>query len=156
MSHLRPALALTYAGARAALDAALAHAEQSGGSFNIAVTDTGGALLAFARMDGAFAASADIAIDKARTVAGFGGAPTDALYAAIESEPAVRDGIAGRTGVAAFGGGVPILVDGQLVGAVGASGGTAAQDKAVAEAGARAVTADPSHSPDRGDREESA
>lgn len=139
MSHVQPSLALTHAGARAAVDAALAHAETLGAAFNIAVTDAGGALLSFARMDGAFACSGDIAIDKARTVVGFGGAPTDALYAAIEGEPAVRDGIGGRAGVAAFGGGVPIVVDGHLVGAVAASGGRAEQDKAVAQAGAAAV-----------------
>lgn len=139
MSHVQPSLALTHAGARAAVDAALAHAETLGAAFNVAVTDAGGALLSFARMDGAFALSGDIAIDKARTVVGFGGAPTDALYAAIEGEPAVRDGIGGRAGVAAFGGGVPIVVDGHLVGAVAASGGSAEQDKAVAQAGAAAV-----------------
>ncbi|WP_240641015.1 GlcG/HbpS family heme-binding protein [Nocardioides ferulae] len=147
MSHLRPALALTHVGARAALDAALAYAASLGVPVNVAVTDAGGALLAFARMDGAFAASADIAIDKARTVAGFGGAPTDELYAAIESEPAVRDGIAGRPGVAAFGGGVPVVVDGEPVGAIGVSGGSAAQDRAVAEAGARAVAPTPNPTP---------
>jgi glc operon protein GlcG len=136
---VQPSLALTHAGARAALDAALAYASGVG-AFNIAVTDAGGALLAFARMDGAFANSGDIAIDKARTVVGFGGAPTDLLYEGISGEPAVRDGIGGRAGVAAFGGGMPIVVDGILVGAIGASGGSAAQDKAVAETGASAVT----------------
>jgi len=136
---VRGTLVLTHAGARVAIDAALAHAESLGAAFNIAVTDAGGGLLAFARMDGAFAMSADIAIDKARTVVGFGGAHTDALYAAIADEPAVRDGIAGRHGVAAFGGGVPIVIEDHLLGAVAASGGSAAQDKAVAEAGAAAV-----------------
>ena len=73
---VRPALALTYAGARRVLDAALEQAETIGGRFNIAVTDTGGTLLAFARMDGAFARSADIALDKASTVGGDGGSPS--------------------------------------------------------------------------------
>ena len=136
---VRATHALTYAGARLALDAALARAQEIGGRFNIAVTDTGGALLAFARMDGAFAFSGDIAIDKARTVAGFGGIPSADLYAGIESEEAVRFGIAKRPGVAAFGGGVPIRVDGELVGAVGASGGSAEEDTELAAAGAAAV-----------------
>ena len=52
---VRTETALTYAGARVALDAALARGEQLGGAFNVAVTDTAGGLLAFARMDGAFA-----------------------------------------------------------------------------------------------------
>ena len=136
---VRATHALTYAGARLALDAALARAQDIGGRFNIAVTDTGGALLAFARMDGAFAFSGDIAIDEARTVAEFGGIPSADLYAAVESEEAVRFGIAKRPGVAAFGGGVPIRVDGELVGAVGASGGSAEEDTEVAAAGAAAV-----------------
>ena len=136
---VRATHALTYAGARLALDAALARAQDIGGRFNIAVTDSGGALLAFARMDGAFAFSGDIAIDKARTVAGFGGIASADLYAAVESEEAVRFGIAKRPGVAAFGGGVPIRVDGELVGAVGASGGSAEEDTEVAAAGAAAV-----------------
>ncbi|MCB5991254.1 GlcG/HbpS family heme-binding protein [Janibacter melonis] len=138
-AHTRTSATLTLAGARAAVDAALSQAASIGAAMNVAVVDPGGALLAFARMDGAFAGSSDIARDKARTVVSFGGAPTDELYAAIEGEPAVRDGIGGREGVAAFGGGVPVVVDGELVGAVGASGGSAAQDKQVAQAGADAV-----------------
>jgi glc operon protein GlcG len=138
---VRTETALTYAGARVALDAALARGEQLGGAFNIAVTDTAGGLLAFARMDGAFAGSGAIAQDKAWTVAGFGGLPTDVFYDAIAGEDAVRDGIGQRGRVAAFGGGVPVVVDGTFVGAVGASGGSASQDKDVAAAGAAAVAA---------------
>ncbi|NLJ53303.1 MAG: heme-binding protein [Intrasporangiaceae bacterium] len=136
---VRDTRTMTYAGARLAVDAALAAAQEIGGAFNIAVTDPGGVLLAFARMDGAFALSCGIAIDKARTVVGFGGIPSADLYAGIESEEPVRFGIAKREGVAAFGGGVPVLIDGELVGAVGASGGSAEQDTAVATAGAAAV-----------------
>lgn len=138
---VRTETALTYAGARVALDAALARAELVGGAFNVAVTDATGGLLAFARMDGAFAASGAIAQDKAWTVTGFGGVPTDVLYDAIAGEDAVREGIAQRGRVAAFGGGMPIAVDGTVIGAVGASGGSAAQDKDVASAGAAAVPA---------------
>ncbi len=138
---VRTESALTYAGARVALDAALARAEELGAAFNIAVADPAGTLLAFARMDGAFAISGSIARDKAWTVAGFGGIATDDFYRAIAAEDAVREGIAQRGRVAAFGGGVPVLVDGALVGAVGASGGSAEQDKEVASAGAAAVAA---------------
>lgn len=138
---VRTETALTYAGARVALDAALARAAAIGGAFNVAVTDSAGGLLAFARMDGAFAVSGPIAQDKAWTVAGFGGVPTDELYRSISGEDAVREGIAQRARVAAFGGGVPILVDGDVVGAIGASGGSAEQDKDVATAGAAAVAA---------------
>lgn len=136
---VRTETALTYAGARLVLDAALARAEAVGGAFDVAVTDAAGRLLAFARMDGAFAHSADIARDKAATVAGFGGLSTRVLAGAIAGEADVRDGIAGRTGVAAFPGGVPLLVDGALVGAVGVSGGSADEDEEVASAGAAAL-----------------
>ncbi|MBM6401383.1 GlcG/HbpS family heme-binding protein [Phycicoccus sonneratiae] len=138
---VRTETTLTLAGARVALDAALARAEEVGGAFNVAVTDASGTLLAFARMDGAFAASGDIARDKAWTVTAFGGLPTGTFYDAISGEDAVREGIAHRPRVAAFGGGVPVLVDDVLVGAVGASGGSAAQDTEVAAAGAAAVEA---------------
>jgi len=137
--HTRPTTALTLAGAQVALAAALDEAASIGGRFNVAVTDAAGDLLAFARMDGAFAESGLIAIDKCRTVVRFGGAPTDGLYDALAGEDAVVRGIANRPGIAAFGGGVGIVVDGELVGAVGASGGSAAQDKRVAAAGAAAI-----------------
>jgi Uncharacterized protein, possibly involved in utilization of glycolate and propanediol len=137
--HTRPTTALTLAGAQVALAAALDEAASIGGRFNVAVTDAAGDLLAFARMDGAFAESGLIAIDKCRTVVRFGGAPTDGLYDALAGEDAVVRGIANRPGIAAFGGGVGIVVDGELVGAVGASGGSAAQDRQVAAAGAAAI-----------------
>ena len=138
---VRPCHTLTLDGARLALDAALARAEQIGGAFNVAVVDSGGWLIAFARMDGAFAFSGGIATDKARTVTGFGGTPTDTLHEAISGELAVREGIVGRAGVAAFAGGIPVVVDGETVGAIGASGGSAEQDKDVASAGAEALVA---------------
>ncbi|QIM23136.1 heme-binding protein [Phycicoccus sp. HDW14] len=138
---VRTETTLTHAGARVALDAALERAEEVGGAFNVAVTDAAGTLLAFARMDGAFAASGEIARDKAWTVTAFGGLPTATLWDAISSEDAVRDGIGRRGRVAAFGGGVPVVVDGSLVGAVGVSGGSAAQDADVAAAGASALAA---------------
>lgn len=137
----RPTATLTLAGAQVALQGALTQAEQVQGRFNIAVTDAAGDLLAFARMDGAFAESGPIAHDKARTVVRFGGAPTDGLYEALAGEDAVVRGIANRPGIAAFGGGVGIVLDGQLVGAIAASGGSAAQDKQVAEAGVHALLA---------------
>ncbi|MGO1165279.1 MAG: GlcG/HbpS family heme-binding protein [Janibacter sp.] len=137
--HTRTSAALTLAGARAALDAALAHASNHDLRMNVAVVDTGGSLFSFARMDGAFAHSGPIAIDKARTTVGFGGAPTADLYTALSAEDAVIRGIGNRPGVAAFGGAVPIRVDGELVGAIGASGGSAEEDAQVAAAGAAVV-----------------
>lgn len=142
MDHVRASAVLTLAGARTALDAALAHAQEHDLLMNIAVVDSGGGLLAFARMDGAFVHSGPIAIDKARTTIGFGGEPTADLYTALAGEDAVIRGIANRPGVAAFGGAVPVRVDDELVGAIGASGGSAQEDAEVAAAGAAVVTAD--------------
>jgi uncharacterized protein GlcG (DUF336 family) len=130
---------LTYAGARVAVDAAGARAEALGVPVNIAVVDLAGGLLAFARLDGAPLLSGSIAQDKAYTVAAFNGVPTHAWFGLIEAEPALREGIVHRDRLVIFGGGVPVTVDGTLVGAVGVSGGTAEQDREIAEAGASAV-----------------
>jgi len=73
-------------------------------------------------------------------VCAFNGMPTDAWYGAIKDEPALLAGLVHRDRLVIFGGGVPILVDGALVGAVGCSGGSAEQDAEVASAGAAAVT----------------
>ena len=130
---------LTYAGARAVVDAAAVRAQALGVPVNIAVVDLAGGLLAFARLDGAPLLCGSIAQDKAYTVAAFNGVPTHAWFGLIEAEPALREGIVHRDRLVIFGGGVPVLVEGTLVGAVGVSGGTAEQDREIAEAGDRGV-----------------
>jgi uncharacterized protein GlcG (DUF336 family) len=130
---------LTYAGARTVVDAAAARAQALGVPTNIAVVDLSAGLLAFARLDGAPLLSGSIAQDKAYTVAAFNGVPTHAWFGLIEAEPALREGIVHRDRLVIFGGGVPVTVNGSLVGAVGVSGGTAEQDREIAEAGASAV-----------------
>ena len=127
---------LTAAGAQRALDAAAAHARDIGVAACIAVTDRAGHLLAFLRMDGAPVLSIRLAQDKAYSVAAFTGLPTHEWYGLLEDEPALLHGIVKTPRLTIFGGGVPVLVDGALAGAVGASGGSAEQDRAVAEAGA--------------------
>jgi uncharacterized protein GlcG (DUF336 family) len=141
-THVRSQQTITYAGARAAVDASLERAEQLGVAVNIAVADPSGALLAFARMDGAALLSSGIAQDKAWTVSAFNGLATHEFFGLIENEPALREGILHRDRLVVFGGGVPIHLDGVLVGAVGVSGGTAEQDRDIAEAGAAALTTD--------------
>jgi uncharacterized protein GlcG (DUF336 family) len=137
--YVASAPTLTYAGARAILDAAVAQAAAIGVAVNIAVADPAGNLLCFARMDGAALLSGSIAQDKAYTVAAFSGIPTHKWFGMIEHEPALREGIVHRDRLVVFGGGVPVKVDGALVGAVGVSGGSAAQDREIAEAGAAAI-----------------
>jgi uncharacterized protein GlcG (DUF336 family) len=91
-------------------------------------------------MDGAPLLSAQIAQDKAYTVAAFGGVPTHEWWNMIQDESPVLHGIVKTDRLVVCGGGVPLLVDGALIGAAGASGGSAEQDRAVAEAGAHALT----------------
>jgi len=134
-----PGRSLTLAGARKALDAALAKAEGMGLRFCIAVTDTSGEPVATARMDGAPRLSAGIALNKAFTVAGFGGMPSGNWWNLIKDEPSLVHGITHTPRLIVFGGGVGIFVDGELVGAIGVSGGSADQDTEVAKAGADAI-----------------
>lgn len=137
--HVIPTTTLAYAGARAALDAALAKATEIGVPVNVSVCDAGGNQLAFARMDGAALLSAGIAQDKAYTVVAFLGIPTDQWFAMIKDAPALREGIVHRDRLVIFGGGVPLQVGGALVGGIGVSGGSAEQDEEIATAGAAAL-----------------
>lgn len=130
---------LTLEGAQRILEGSLAHARSIGVAVCIAVADRGGHLLTFARMDGAPVMSATIAQDKAYTVAAFAGLPTHQWYDMIKDDPPVLTGIVKTDRLIVFGGGVPVMADGKLAGAVGVSGGSAEQDRAVAEAGAASV-----------------
>lgn len=131
---------LTAEGAMKALQAAWTKTTEIGVPVNISVCDASGVELAFLRPDGAAQLSMGIARDKAYSVAAFNGLPTDKWFGMLENEPALREGIVHRDRLVIFGGGVPVLVDGQLVGAVGCSGGTEEEDRLVAQAGADAVT----------------
>ena len=131
---------LTLEGAQRILEGSLAHARSIGVAVCIAVADRGGHLLAFARMDGAPVMSATIAQDKAYTVAAFAGLPTHQWYDMIKDDPPVLTGIVKTDRLVVFGGGVPIHAGGALAGAVGVSGGSAEQDRAIAEAGASLIS----------------
>jgi glc operon protein GlcG len=127
---------LTAAGARQVVAAAAAQARKSNSGGAIAVVDEGGNLIHLERLDGTFAASAGISIGKARTAALFQ-RPTKAFEEIIAK---------GRTAMVALPdftplqGGIPILVEGKLVGAIGVSGATSAQaDEEIALAGAEAA-----------------
>lgn len=138
--YVVPSTTLSYVGARTALEAAVDRATELGVPVNIAVCDNGGHPLAFARMDGAALLSGSIATDKAWSVAAFSGLPTGRWFDLVRDQPALREGIVQRDRLVIFGGGVPIQVDGQRVGAIGVSGGTAEQDEEVASAGAAALS----------------
>jgi glc operon protein GlcG len=128
---------LTLAGARTVIAAAVAEAKSKqapGGA--IAVVDEGGHLIAVERLDNTFAAGANISIGKARTAVLFK-RPTKFFEDTINK---------GRTAMTTLGdftplqGGIPIIVDGEVVGGVGVSGAASAQqDEEIAIAGANAV-----------------
>lgn len=124
--------------AMTAVSAALAHAQTIGCKIVAAVVDSGGNLLACLRDDGAFLHSISIAQDKAYTALGFG-IPTTTLYEAIQQPSSLRDGIMHRDRLIVFGGGFPIIIDGQVVGGIGVSGASEEQDSACAQAGLRAI-----------------
>lgn len=133
----RPLLSLTADAALTAASSALAHGRAEGKALVAAVVDGAGDVLALLRADGAFAASLGIATDKARTAQVFG-VSTDDLCAGLTNE-VLRSGIALRPHVILFGGGFPLRKDGQLIGAIGVSGGSEEDDRAAAQAGIRAL-----------------
>ena len=125
--------------AHQAIAAAEAKATEIGTPMDIAIVDDSGVLKAFSRMDGAPLLSIQIAQDKAYTAAGFG-MPTHGWHDFIKDDPPLADGApSGIDRLVIFGGGYPIKVDDQLVGAIGVSGGHYSQDQEVAEAGLEAL-----------------
>lgn len=126
---------LDIADARLVIAGARQRAEAIGVPMCIAVTDESGSLIAFERMDGGKITSITIAIDKAFTAGGARKATHEYGEASQPGAPAygIASAIGGRLMV--VGGGLPVLVDGVVVGAVGVSSGTPAQDREVAQAG---------------------
>ena len=97
-----------------------------GVSENVAVLDDGGNLKAFRRMDGAPILSIEIAQNKAYTA--LFGVPTQDFFDFIQRDPSLLAGIPTLARVAAYGGGFPIKVDGEVVGAIGVSGAPTVQN----------------------------
>lgn len=116
--------------AQALLSAAEAASRELGIKVTIAVTDAGGHLAALTRHDGAPFLSVNVAIDKAWTATSFG-LPTH-VWADVIANPGVAQ-LAHQPRLVAVGGGVPIVLGGQVVGGIGISGGNAVQDQQAAE-----------------------
>ena len=130
---------ITLADARRIIDAAEKKAQDIGQPMNIAVVDAGGNLLAFERMDGAWLGSIDIAINKAWTSRAF---DIDTKTLATLTQPGEDFyglHVSNDGKVMIFAGGVPLKRNGEVIGAIGVSGGSGKQDQAVAEAGAKAL-----------------
>ena len=131
---------LHLAAAQKIVQGALTKAKEMKLTVNVAVVDEGGHLLAFARMDGARPASVYTALTKATAAATYrqptgpgssaAGQPDLLLSLSLQNAAAASGGK-----MTSLKGGVPILVDGQVVGAVGVGGGTGEQDAEVAKAG---------------------
>ena len=136
----RDRVQLNLAGAETVLEAAKKKAATMGLKCNIAIVDDGGHILAFARMDGARPASAATALTKAVSAATFR-QETGPLPAKGEPDVLLSLSIQNASGgkITTLKGGVPIVIDGQVVGAVGVGGGTGEQDAEVAKAGIRAL-----------------
>jgi len=126
---------LTAAAVKNVLAAAEAKAKENQWNVSIAVTDPAGDLLGFLKLDGAATGTVQIAQGKARTAARFG-RPTKVYADRILNDTLTFLSV---EGVVQLQGGVPILVNGRVIGAVGVSGVTSAQDEQVAMAGAAAI-----------------
>ncbi|MDI9348636.1 MAG: heme-binding protein [Candidatus Symbiobacter sp.] len=140
LSQNRPTI--TTEAAAAAITAAVASASELGILINVAVVDAAGLLMGFLRMNGAFIHSIDIATDKAYTAASFG-FPTAEWRKVFGDDEALKIGLAERPRLVIFGGGLPIKLPaaqgGAVIGGIGVSGGSAAQDEICAAAGIQAL-----------------
>jgi glc operon protein GlcG len=136
---LRQQVRLSLAGARKAIEGAEAKATKEGWKMNIAVVDDGGHLLAFGRMDGARPASVATSTTKAVSAATYRQATGPIAGPGSNAGPdlllslSLQDATGGK--VTTLLGGVPIVVDGQVIGAIGVGGGTGEQDLETARAG---------------------
>jgi glc operon protein GlcG len=122
--------------ATAAIAATVAEAKKHDWKLNIAVVDSGGNLVAFQRMNGAQLASIQISEHKARAAATFR-RETKAFENAIQQNN--FNYIMTIDGVIASRGGIPLVEDGKLIGAIGCSGGAGSQDEAACKVGAATV-----------------
>lgn len=130
-------------GSRPAMEAvlaAVAKGQEIAGPVAAAVVAAGGELIAFLRANGAPAPSAKIAQDKAYSAASFR-VPTTELFDMVSGSSALREGLTAQPGIVLFGGGLPIELDGEFVGAIGVSGASEEQDVECASAGLVAIGA---------------
>ena len=119
---------------RLMIDAAVAQARKLSVPITVVVVDESGVTKELLRMDGAPLVSVQTAINKAYAAAAIG-MPPDDFYAAIESDEAAVAEFGTRPGLALIAGGLPVLIDGKVAGAIGVAGAmTAAEDRRIAEA----------------------
>jgi uncharacterized protein GlcG (DUF336 family) len=133
---------LGLAAAQQVAEQAMEDARRLAVRISVAVADEAGALLAFARMDGATRLSARTAVAKTQTVILTGKATLDLgreWREELDVEPELFHGMIARPDVVPFGGGVPVRIGGRLAGAVAVSGATSVQDHEIAARAAAAA-----------------
>jgi uncharacterized protein GlcG (DUF336 family) len=133
----RARMTITLAAARLMIDAGFAKADEKGVAFAIAVVDESAQPVAFARQDGCALAALTRSCKKAVTAATFG-QPTAGFWEFVKDDPILLNGIAGDPSLLVMPGGIPLKLDGQLVGAVGVSGAHYSVDEEVVQAAAAA------------------
>ena len=126
---------LTLEAARKVAAAAEAEAHRNNWNVAVAVVDDGGQLVLFQRLDGTKLVAIDIAVRKARTAVYFQ-SETKALEEEVTKG---RNALLPIDGFMPLEGGVPLIVEGQIIGAIGVSGATGEQDAQCAQAGAKAL-----------------
>ena len=132
---IRSLPALTLSGAQRLAELAEAEATRRGWTVAVAVVDPAGDLILFHRIDGTQPASAELAVEKARTAARLRRA-TKVLEEGIANG---RPGLATIRQAVALEGGLPVILDGKVVGAIGVSGMTSAEDGVIAEVALRGL-----------------
>lgn len=137
VAEARPSISLS--AALTAAQAAVAHAQIIGKAINVAVVDMAGLPVTFLRMPQAALHSIEIAFDKAYTAVSFARPTGDWPEILKQRSKAVREGLLRRPRFVTMAGGVPIIADGQCVGAIGASGASEAQDLDCVMAGLAAI-----------------
>jgi uncharacterized protein GlcG (DUF336 family) len=130
---------ITLAQAQVLVETAMKKATEIDTLMDIAVVDAGGNLKAFARMDGAWLGSIDISIRKARTARFFDMNTGDVGALSQPGGPLYNIEVS-NGGLITFPGGIPLRLDGEIVGGIGVSGSSVENDHTVAEAGANALS----------------
>jgi uncharacterized protein GlcG (DUF336 family) len=130
---------VTLSSAQDVVEGARKKAEEIGVPMNIAVVDAGNNLTAFARMDGAWLGSIDIAKNKAYTARSFDMSTKDLAPLCQPNQPLFGIQASNQGQLIVFAGGIPLEAGGEIIGAVGVSGGSVEQDHEVAEAGVAAL-----------------
>jgi uncharacterized protein GlcG (DUF336 family) len=136
----RQVTTLTLSDARRMIQAGEKKAAELEIPYNIAVVDSGGDLISHVRMDGAWLGSIDISINKAFTARAFDMSTDDLSKASQSGESLFGINTTNDDRIVIFGGGMPVKVDGAVIGAVGASGGSVENDIKVVQAAVAAFS----------------